>query len=86
MKKRIAVLALVIWLVLIIAFMVLAQTLDLEIFFGFSPFPFFSLQNKSRGTEMRNEEKFLSLLKRDGMHIKRYKGIFLVLRFDIYQD
>ncbi len=33
LKKRIAVLALVIWMILIIAFMVLAQTLDLEIFF-----------------------------------------------------
>jgi hypothetical protein len=33
MKKRIAVLALILWLILVIAFMVLAQTLDLEIFF-----------------------------------------------------
>jgi hypothetical protein len=32
-KKRIALLALTLWLILIIAFMLLARTLDLEIFF-----------------------------------------------------
>jgi hypothetical protein len=32
-KKRIALLALTLWLILIIAFMILARTLDLEIFF-----------------------------------------------------
>jgi hypothetical protein len=32
-KKRIALLALTLWLILIIAFMLLAGTLDLEIFF-----------------------------------------------------